>query len=65
MISTFTWLAAAAFLFWWNATQTPFIGVRFTERLFGAPLGGQWLCLALAFYCAVRYFARRGREGKG
>ncbi len=64
MISTIVWLAAAVFLFWWNSTQSPFIGVRFTEKLFGAPLGGQWLCLALALYCAVRYLVRRRREGR-
>jgi len=62
MVFVFIWLAAAAGLFWWNHWQAPFIGVRFTEKIFGAPLGGEWLCLAIAAYCAVRELFRRRRR---
>lgn len=61
MIATVIWALGAAGIFLWNAYKTPYIGIRFTEKAFGFPISGAWLCVILAVYCLVRYFVRRRR----
>ena len=62
MIATVLWTLGAVGIFLWNHFQTPYIGIRFTERMFGFPVSGGWLCVALAVYCLVRFFVRRRRD---
>ena len=62
MIATVIWALGAGGIFVWNYYKTPYIGIRFTEKMFGFPISGAWLCVILAGYCLVRYFVRR-RKG--
>ena len=62
MVSTVIWALAAAGIFFWNHFKTPYIGIRFTEKAFGFPVSGGWLCAALAVYCLIRFFVRKKRD---
>ncbi len=58
MPSVIIWTLASAGIFLWNHFQSPYVGIRFTEKMLGFPINGGWLCAVLAVYCLVRYFVR-------
>ena len=64
MISVVIWSVLAAGIFIWNHFQSPYIGIRFTEKMVGFPVSGGWLCVVLAVYCLIRYFYRRNKKEK-
>ena len=66
MISFVIWTLIALGLFAWNYfAGKPFVGIIGSDRLFGHPINGAWLAVAVSAYTLVRYFIRKKRNSKG
>jgi hypothetical protein len=63
MVAVVLWALVSVGIFLWNHFyETPYIGLRFSDKAVGFAVNGGWLCAAVAMYCLIRFFVRRRRD---